>query len=548
MRGTKKIVYLVFISLLTLSFVVGSAQEPPITFKFFNADASPAADDQFKSPVARRIQNLTGVTLQLDYPIGEGGVDKLQLMVASGDYPDLIYAKGDLQLLKEAGALLRLDELIEQHGPNIKKAYGENLKRLRWSLEDPHIYCLGAWGTDNDQVLDVKGGFMVQHRVVQELGYPRLRTIKDLEKAIVEYWKKHPTTDGLPTIPLTLCADDWRTVISVTNPAFQGTGAPDDGEYYVDPETLEVMSHYKRPVEREYFKWLKHLWNEGILDPETFVQKEDTYKAKIATGRVLALIDADWAVLEPLAALRKTGQYDKMYGQYHITTSESIQQAPPNIRVGYTGGWGVAITAKCKDPVRAIKFLDWMLTEEANILRLWGIEGVHHTYVDGKRVFLPETDEMRKTDPMFNRKTGINLYDYPFPRFPNSYIDSTGNPILPDTGVEDIRKEYTEVEKEVLANYDPNIWMDFFPEPEAYPEKSWGYLWMASIDDPELRAVDNRIWDYTLKTISGVVTAPTEQFDKTYDNFLKGLDDLGNDRIEEYYTERIKKNVELWSD
>src|SRR5690554_1525376 len=93
MRGTKKIVYLVFISLLTLSFVVGSAQEPPITFKFFNADASPAADDQFKSPVARRIQNLTGVTLQLDYPIGEGGVDKLQLMVASGDYPDLIYAK-----------------------------------------------------------------------------------------------------------------------------------------------------------------------------------------------------------------------------------------------------------------------------------------------------------------------------------------------------------------------------------------------------------------------------------------------------------------------
>ena len=126
----------------------------------------------------------------------------------------------DLSLLQDAGALIPLDELIEEYGPNIKAAYGDNLKRLKWSPEDPHIYCLGIT-TDNDATLDVDGGFMLQHRVVMELGYPEIRTVEEFENAIKTYYEKHPDTNDMPTIPLTLCADDWRMLISVTNPAFR---------------------------------------------------------------------------------------------------------------------------------------------------------------------------------------------------------------------------------------------------------------------------------------------------------------------------------------
>ncbi|MGI6101842.1 MAG: ABC transporter substrate-binding protein [Bacillota bacterium] len=536
-------------ALLVLCLAMVSTAAGNVTvFKFYTADGSAASDDGFTSPVAKKIEEATGVRLQLDYPIGSAGVDKLQLMVASGDYPDLIHAKGDLTLLKEAGALIPLDDLIEQYAPNLKAAYGENLARLRWSKDDPHIYCLGAWGTGTDAVVDVDGGFMIQHRVVQELGYPELRTIEDFENAIVEYYKKHPITDGLPTIPITLIADDWRTVISVSNPAFQATGAPDDGEYYVDPETLQVMSHYKRPVEREYFRWLNGLWNKGILDRETFVQKYDTYKAKIATGRVLALIDADWDIMEPLAALRQAGKYEYLYGRYPITVSEDIQQCPPDVDAGYTGGWGIAITTACKDPVKAIQFLDWMVTEEACVLRHWGIEGEHWTYDEnGRRVFLPEVDKARKEDPSFSRKTGIGLYGYPFPRLPNNHIDSTGNYIVPDMSVEDIRATYNEVEKEVLSNYGVNIWKDLFPAQDTYPTKVWGYLWMVAIDDPTIDVINQKAWDYTLKTVPQIVMAPADQFDKAYDDFLAGLDELGVQKVEEFYTKKIQENLELWS-
>lgn len=59
----------------------------------------------------------------------------------------------------------------------------------------------------------------------------------------------------------------------MTNPAVTATGGPDDGEYYIDPKTHKAILHYKRPEEREYFRWLNHMYNEGLLDKDTFVQK-----------------------------------------------------------------------------------------------------------------------------------------------------------------------------------------------------------------------------------------------------------------------------------
>ena len=69
------------------------------------------------------------------------------------------------------------------------------------------------------------------------------------------------------------------------------TGGPDDGQWYIDPETYEAIYHIRRPEEKEYFRWLNHMNDIGLLDPESFVQKYDQYKAKIAQGRVLALTD-----------------------------------------------------------------------------------------------------------------------------------------------------------------------------------------------------------------------------------------------------------------
>ncbi len=58
-------------------------------------------------------------------------------------------------------------------------------------------------------------------------------------------------------------------MITVSNPAVATAGVPDEGEIYIDPATYEAKFHYLRPEEKEYFRWLNHMHDIGLLDPET---------------------------------------------------------------------------------------------------------------------------------------------------------------------------------------------------------------------------------------------------------------------------------------
>ncbi|PQP91386.1 extracellular solute-binding protein, partial [Paenibacillus sp. AR247] len=220
----------------------------PITFSFFGADASPNWN-KMQDEVGKEITKKTGVTINAEYAVSGAGTDKISLMAASGDYPDFIFAKGDVDKLVEAGAMIDLTDLIDKYAPNLKKVYGKYMNRLPYSNEDKSIYVLPTNGAVDQQYFDAGGGFEIQNAVLKELGYPEVKTVKDFENVLQQYKDKHPTIDGKPTIPLTLDADDWRIMITVTNPAFLTTGAPDDGEYFINPETNEAQLHYKRPEE-----------------------------------------------------------------------------------------------------------------------------------------------------------------------------------------------------------------------------------------------------------------------------------------------------------
>src|SRR5690625_4386082 len=123
----------------------GEEQEP-ITLSLFNADLT--EDKSFDDPVAQKITEETGVTLELEHPVG-GDEQAIPLMIASGDYPDMIFAKGDIGKLIEAGGVIKLDDLIEEKGDNLKDMYGDQLDRLRNSVDDPGIYNVGTYGVES---------------------------------------------------------------------------------------------------------------------------------------------------------------------------------------------------------------------------------------------------------------------------------------------------------------------------------------------------------------------------------------------------------------
>ncbi|WP_055107320.1 ABC transporter substrate-binding protein [Paenibacillus ihumii] len=522
------------------------ADTSPITFTFFGADASPNWNNM-QDDIGKVITEKTGVTIEAEFDVGSGGGEnKIALMAASGDVPDLIFAKGSLSTLVDAGLIIDMAPLIEEHAPNIKKIFSENMNRLKYSNEDPAIYSLTTnMGVDQES-FDAIGGFEIQQRVLKELGYPKVRTVKDFENVLKQYVEKHPTTDGQPTIPLTLNADDWRIMISVTNPAFLTTGAPDDGEYYVNPETYEAILHYKRPEEKEYFRWLNHMYNEGLLDKDSFVQKDDQYKAKIASGRVLGLIDQEWGYQDAENALKTAGKDEYTYAHFPVTLTEDY--VDHSFQPAGVDGYGLSITTACKDPVRAIKFLDWLASEEGQILRNWGIEGKHYNVENGVRVIPQEIQDRKVNDATnFTKESGIGLYLAMSARYGDGVKDSTGN-YYTTNFPEQIVAGYTEAEKETLKAYGATTWKDLFPQESEFKAKEWGALYNMPVPtDGDYQIIFQKTKDIVWKRIPEAVLSKPDQFDKIYDDFLAELDRAGAEKMEAEYTELVKARVALFT-
>ncbi|WP_078435445.1 ABC transporter substrate-binding protein [Metabacillus halosaccharovorans] len=509
----------------------------------FSADIHSQWDDM-QSPVSKLVTEKTGVTINPEFDVN-GGTQKIALMVASGEYPDLIVPKGGAGTLVEAGALIDLTDLIEEHAPNLKKIYGDYLSRLKWSNDDESIYILPTAAIDQ-QYFNPSHGVGLQHAVVKELGYPEIKTLKDFENAIRDYKEKNPTIDGQPTLGLSLLADDWRIMISTTNPAFWSTGASDDGEFYVDPETYEATFHYKRPEEKEYFRWLNHMNDEGLLDPESFVQKYDQYLAKLSSGRVLGIIDDDWQFAEAQRSLREQGKADKMYGLYPATLSEDIKHA--NFQsAGYLAGWGIGISVDAEDPVAAIKFLDFLASEEGQTLQNWGIEGEHYEMVDGKRVISEEEMDERNNNANYVKETGVGVLKGFAPSYGDGVEDSTGQTYT-IASPEQVKDSYTDVEKEVLTNYGVEMWKDLYPQAEEFPVKPWGAAFNITVPgDSELALIEQKVLDIVKKRIPEVILADPADFDKLYDNFLAEIDKAGAKDAEKMRTDLIKDRVKLWN-
>ncbi|KAB8126277.1 extracellular solute-binding protein [Gracilibacillus oryzae] len=516
----------------------------PVTFTLFDSDTNPDWVDDMDTPVGRKIKEDTGVTLEPEFDI-EGGQTKIPLMVASGEYPDLIVSKGAGQLV-DAGALIDLLPLIEEHAPNLQKMLGDGINRLKWSEDDPSIYVLTTAAIDN-QAMSPGYGAWVQHAVMKELGYPELRTLDDLKNIISEYKELHPQIDGQETIGLTMNTDSWRIQASFLNSGFMMTGAGDDGEYYIDPETYEATLHYRRPIEKEVFQWYNDLNNEGLLDPETFVQKSDQYDAKLASGRVLATIGPDYMMNSGQEALREAGLTDRMYGVYPVTLSEDYVNHSYQ-SIGLQAGWGISISKDCEDPVRAIKFLDYLASEETQIMMNWGIEGEHYDIVDGKRVIPQDEWDKRNSDKDYLKNTGIGYNFARFaPRYGDGVLDSTGQTYTVNTREIAIQNQ-TEIEKEVLAAYDMELWKDAYPTADDFPVKPWGAAYNISIPaNSDLQVLNQRALDITKKMVPEAVLTTPANFDSVWDEFMSSLESINIEKAEEEYTNLIKEKVELWS-
>lgn len=506
-----------------------------LELSFYNPDAQ---DDSWTDPVALAITEATGVRIRTEYPVS-ADVDMISLMIAEQNYPDIIFAKGDAERLIEAGALLDLTDLIEEYGPNIKKMYGEELDKLRYSAEDPSIYQLSC-GAVRERKYEHSGTAQVQWDVLKKNDYVIPQNLEEYEAMLKNYLEDNPTNeDGLPNIGISLSVSDWHWKITLGNPAgYIADGAPDNGQWLIDDDYNAVYK-FTSEKEREYFKWLNRMYHEGILDSEFATQTHDDYIAKISSGRILAIFDSDWDYVDAEKVLKAENRYEKTYAGIPFTMDEDTRCASLMYQ-GLTIGQGVGITASCENPIAAIKFLDYICSEEGQILVQWGIENVNYLVdADGHRYRTQEEIAYADSDKDYAKKTGVGFHQYPFPRYGDGVEDSTGNTYT-TRSKNSVIAEYNEEEKAACEAWGVELLVDIFPQAEEFGIPKYAAVWAVTkpVGFTELETkLDEITWTFL---IQGIV-APEEEFDDIYDEMLAELENAGLKEAEQMLTDIVKK-------
>ena len=527
---------------LTLfSFASAEDDKTPITFRFYNADGKNADWD---NPVAAAITEATGVTLIVSYPVSSQGDAKEDVArwIALDEYPDLVYTKGDATNLYEAGALIDMTDLIEEYGPNIKKMYGEEYKKLQWGNGDTGIYQLSYAGV-GAQSLTSGGSCQIQYAALKENDWKYPTTIEEYEALIKQYLAAHPKTDdGLDMIGLTISSADWHWMITLGNPAgFIADAQPDNGQWLIDDEYNVIYKHHTEE-EKEYFRWLNRMYNEGILDPNFATQTDDDYIAKLANGQVVAITDAEWHYNQANQALIASDKMEHTFCGLPVTLTAE-QKCPMLMYQGLQVGWGVGITTSCKDPVRAVKFLDFLCSDEGPILYNWGIEGVNY-FLDENGMPYRTAEEIAKaqSDPDYSKKTGIGNYTgFPI-RGSGSVRESDGFPYTVNTRAT-VKAEYNAIQKEACEAWGVDMLIDIFPQPSefAIPPYSplWAYQKPQELQDQE--AILNEIAPIDLvKCVQG----SPEDFDANWDAMIADFENNGLAECEAGYTAWLAEKLQ----
>ncbi|AIQ47397.1 ABC transporter substrate-binding protein [Paenibacillus sp. FSL R7-0273] len=517
----------------------GSEDTSPVTYKYFSFGAPKKQVLASETTIGKELQTQTGVDWNIEYLVGDGDT-KAGVMIASGDYPDIIDSSNQMAKLMDAGAFIPLDDLIDKYGPNIKRVYGPYFDKFR--QEDGKIYFfpydanIGYVSEPNFQT-----GFYIQRSVLKEFNYPTIKTLDEYFDLIKQYKDKYPQVDGQDTIGFATFAGEQGSFFTLQNPANHLAGYPNDGSTIVDMETHEAKLVGGSDYQKRWIKKLNEANGQGLVDPESFTMNRDQYLAKLTSGRVLGYFSYSWQVGDATNNLKKAGNDDKRYVALPIVFDKEIKDQyidPP----GFVNNYGVGITVNAKDPERIIKYFDNLLKEENQILVQWGVKDQSYT-VDENGRFTYANDEQRQMheDPEKSTKFGFDYFNYSWPRYGNNSVLEDGNAYGPGNQPEVASYGYTEGDKELLAKYGVQTFSELFSAPDARP---WSPAWSIALEQgsPEQMFI-TKADDLQRKYLPTMILDNTANFDKNWDEYMGQFNKLDKKTYEDFITKKVQERV-----
>lgn len=489
--------------------------------------------------VSQKLTEATGVSF--DYlPIVGDRNQKMDLWLAGEDYPDVLYLQPrHIGKYRDAGAIIPLEDLIDQYGPNIKAKFGDYYDLLKDA--DGHIYSLFSPNLAVETPPNNEASFIVRYDVLKDAGYPEIKTLDQLYTLIQDYYSKHPTTEtGERTIPFSGYGGSAEPDMLTNNPAFMAAGLPDHARFLVNSDNTLSINFVSEHM-KKYLGFLNKLFNANLLDKEFFTMNAEMSQSKLAQGTVLAGYYPSWTIGNAEQALRASGKAEQQYASFSLLYDEQIVDHT-NTKTPTNSNNNWAISDKAKHPERVIQFIDFLFTDEGQKLINWGIEGVHYDVVDGKRVLNQEYEDK------LAKNTDLRYLDgpsgpYEVLSFGNGSMLEDGDYATPITK-DYVSSKYDSATIDFLAQYNKKVWAEFLPELETVPAYTW------QLNEPEGNKVElKRIVDIYTSEVPKIVFAGDEQsFEKLWTNYSSKVDTAGRQKVEKTWTDNWQSYIKQYND
>lgn len=342
----------------------------PITLKFLTVNV-PQVTDFATNDFTKHMEELTNIHIEWSFAPAENTAEKVNLVLASGTYPDVFYGLDisdnmEAQYGVEQSVFTPLNEYIDTVMPNFKANVYDKYDSVKGRITavDGKIYALPEWNDCYHCNYSLK--YWINQHWLDKLNLEVPTTTEEFYNVLKAFKEQDPNGNGKQDEVPTTASDTWngRLIPFLMNAfALDSVNSTktivNDGKV----ETIANTDEYK-----EGLKYIKRLYDEGLIYEGSFVQKQDQLK-QIATNPDAEILGGFPAGFSGLIIDAKANpeRYKHFISIPPLEGPEGAKQTTVFEGGVYTGKFLVSTT--CQYPEAAVRWADYIYTTEGSYKR-----------------------------------------------------------------------------------------------------------------------------------------------------------------------------------
>lgn len=378
----------------------GGTSEKPVTLKVevFDRGNSPAGytitDNYWTKWIGENFGKPNNIDVKFVPVPRSEEVEKLNVLMASGsDVPDIVFTYDSSTFYRYAqqGGLTDLSELIEQHAPNLKAFLGEEV--LAYGQLEGTQYSIPAKRANLG-----KYSSFIRQDWLDKLSLPVPQSTDELYNTLKAFKEKDPGATGGKAVPLgmTIAPAQYEPLI------WSFIKSVSEEEQFTLTQQLGSRDYpVLLPGFKDALQFMNKLYNEGLMSADFGLDEDKKKLTEDVSKGLIGFFSEDDANIYGL-----DGTYDLLQknvsgatiSAVDVYTNEEGKHAKPKYA---PVGLYIMIPKSSERAVEAIKYLDWMATEDVLFEMQNGIEGENYTLKDGIPVALENPTEEAK-NRMYN--------------------------------------------------------------------------------------------------------------------------------------------------